>query len=85
MTAHLEATQDISLLLGPRAADIMRLLWSRGPATVRAIQTWLTSQAHIAYTTVMNVCARLTEKGCLRGGRSANQGSMGKPMSTRRA
>ena len=34
----LEAAQDLALLLGPREADIMRLLWTRGPATVREIQ-----------------------------------------------
>jgi predicted transcriptional regulator len=43
MTTHLEAAQDLAVLLGPREADIMRLLWSRGSATVREIHTQLTT------------------------------------------
>jgi predicted transcriptional regulator len=62
---HLEAAQDLALLLGPRQADIMRLLWMRGPATVREIHTWLIPSGPIAYTTVMTICVRLADKGLL--------------------
>lgn len=65
MTRHLEAAQDLALLLGPREADIMRLLWSRGPATVREIHTQLTVTTPLAYTTIMTTCTRLWEKGLL--------------------
>ena len=37
MTTHLESAQDLALLLGPREADIMRLFWTHGPATVEAL------------------------------------------------
>ena len=62
---HLESAQDLALLLGPRQAEIMRLLWTRGPATVREIHTVLASKATLAYTTVMSICVRLAEKGLL--------------------
>jgi len=65
MTTHLESAQDLALLLGPREADIMRLLWTRGPATVREIHTDLTTNTPLAYTTIMTTCVRLTEKGLL--------------------
>ncbi len=63
--SYLESTQDLASLLGPRQADIMRLLWTRGPATVRQLLTWLTADPPIAYTTIMTICVRLTEKGLL--------------------
>jgi predicted transcriptional regulator len=62
---HLNAAQDLALLLGPREADIMRLLWSRGPATVRELHTWLITDPPLAYTTIMTICVHLTEKGLL--------------------
>src|SRR5215212_4455178 len=65
MTTHLESAQDLAVLLGPREADIMRLLWSRGPATVREIHTQLTVITPLAYTTIMTTCVRLWEKGLL--------------------
>src|SRR5262249_13013099 len=64
-TIHLDVTQDLALLLGPRQADIMRLLWSRGPATVRELHTYLMAKTPLAYTTVMSICLRLMEKGLL--------------------
>ncbi len=42
--SYLESAQDLASLLGPRQADIMRLLWTRGPATVRQLLTWLTEK-----------------------------------------
>src|SRR6266545_5184355 len=63
--SHLESTQDLASLLGRRQADVMRLLWTRGPATVRQLLTWLTADPPIAYQTIMTICVRLTEKGLL--------------------
>jgi len=63
--SFLESAQDLALLLGPREADIMRLLWTRGPATVREIHTDLTTNTLLAYTTIMTTCVRLWEKGLL--------------------
>jgi predicted transcriptional regulator len=61
----LESAQDLALLLGPREADIMRRLWSGGPATVREIHSHLTTDPPLAYTTIMTTCVRLWEKGLL--------------------
>jgi len=63
--SHLESTQDLASLLGPRQADVMRLLWTRGPATVRQLLTWLTADPPISYQNIMTICVRLTEKGLL--------------------
>jgi predicted transcriptional regulator len=61
--SHLESTQDLASVLGPRQADVMRLLWTRGPATVRQMLTWLTADPPIVYQTIMTICVRLAEKG----------------------
>jgi predicted transcriptional regulator len=63
--SHLGSTQDLTSLLGPRQADVMRLLWTRGLATVRQLLTWLTADPPIVYQTIMTICVRLTEKGLL--------------------
>ncbi len=65
MTTHLKSAQDLALLLGPRQADLMRLFWTHGPATVREIHAHLTTDTALAYTTVMTICVRLWEKGLL--------------------
>jgi len=39
------------LVVGPREFDVLRLLWERGPATVRQLHTWLSADPPIAYTT----------------------------------
>src|SRR6266545_6736210 len=63
--SHLESTQDLAPLLGRRQADVMRLIWTRGPATVRQLLTWLTADPPISYQNIMTICVRLTEKGLL--------------------
>lgn len=55
----------LALLLGPRQADVMDLFWMYGPATVREIHARLAVDPPLAYTTVMTICVRLTEKGLL--------------------
>ena len=42
--------------------QLLRLLWQHGPATVRELGAHL---APLAYTTVLSICVRLTEKGLL--------------------
>jgi len=60
------ATRDgLALLLGPRQADIMQLIWTYGDATVRELHEHLKREYDITYTTVMTVCVRLCEKGLL--------------------
>jgi predicted transcriptional regulator len=60
------------LVLGARQADIMHLLWTRGPATVRQLLTWLAADPPLSYQNIMTVCLRLTEKGLLERRLAAN-------------
>lgn len=55
-------------LLGELEADIMRVVWPRGHATVREVLDVLNRERprQVAYTTVMTVMSRLAEKGLLR-------------------
>jgi predicted transcriptional regulator len=62
---HTDTRDGLTLLLGPRQADIMRLFWTHGQATMRQIQQWLTKDADLAYTTVATLCVRMAEKGLL--------------------
>jgi len=54
--------------LGELEAEIMRIVWPRGEATVRDVLDALNSarERQVAYTTVMTVMSRLAEKGLLR-------------------
>jgi len=63
---HADARDGLTLLLGPRQADMMRLFWTHGPATVRQIHQQLAKDADLAYTTVATLCVRMAEKGLLR-------------------
>lgn len=55
----------LTLLLGPRQAEVMCLFWNYGAATVREIHGRLSTEPALAYTTMMTICVRLTEKGLL--------------------
>ncbi len=54
--------------LGELEADIMRVMWLRGQATVRGVLEALNGarERQIAYTTVMTVMSRLVDKQLLR-------------------
>lgn len=52
--------------LGELETKTMRILWRRGPATVRDVHRELSRQRDLAYTTVMTVMERLWRKGLLR-------------------
>ena len=43
--------------------SILRVLWQRGPSTVRAVQTELERTAPTGYTTVLKMLQIMTEKG----------------------
>ena len=62
---HADTRDGLTLLLGPRQADIMRLFWAHGPATVRQVHQQLAKDADLAYTTVATLCVRMAEKGLL--------------------
>ncbi|MFC1564227.1 BlaI/MecI/CopY family transcriptional regulator [candidate division KSB1 bacterium] len=57
--------KGIRQILGDLEADIMELLWQKGELTVREVYGILKSDREIAYTTVMTVMSRLSEKGLL--------------------
>jgi predicted transcriptional regulator len=57
-------TDDV-LIIGPREAEILRLLWLHGPSTVRELLRRIDADPPLAYTTVMSVCVGLVEKGLL--------------------
>jgi predicted transcriptional regulator len=52
-------------ILGDLEADVMDVLWLRRQATVREVHGCLCEEREIAYTTVMTVMARLTQKKLL--------------------
>lgn len=51
--------------LGDLQADIMRIVWEMGEATVHDVKTALEPTRSPAYTTVMTVMSRLAEQGML--------------------
>ncbi len=54
---------DIEKHLGPLEAQVMQTLWNRGPSTVREVLEVVGTEKSLAYTTVMTVLSRLTDKG----------------------
>lgn len=48
--------------LGPLEGRVMRVLWEQGPSTVRDVWAVLNADRPLAYTTVMTILSRLTEK-----------------------
>jgi len=59
------ARKGLGQVLGPLEAEIMRLVWKKGPCTVRQIHRVLAGRRDIAYTTVMTTMSRLSDKGML--------------------
>ena len=60
--------QSIQKVLGPLEADVMHAVWkARRPITVREVLETLNKDRKVplAYTTVMTIMSRLTEKGIL--------------------
>lgn len=51
--------------LGDLEADVMRIMWRAGEATVQQVKNALEPERPLAYTTVMTVLSRLSEKGLL--------------------
>jgi predicted transcriptional regulator len=43
--------------------DILRVLWSRGPSTVRQVHDVLSAHRDFAYTTTLKLLQLMTEKG----------------------
>jgi predicted transcriptional regulator len=50
--------------IGARELDVLKVLWDRGPSTVRDVLDRLHSQGRkVAYTTVLTFLVRLEQKG----------------------
>ncbi|MDP2211298.1 MAG: BlaI/MecI/CopY family transcriptional regulator [Candidatus Aquicultor sp.] len=56
--------------LGELEADIMRVVWGMGGATVKDVFEELYPDKHLAYTTIMTVMSRLANKNVLKQDRS---------------
>lgn len=46
--------------------EILRVLWERGPATVREVHDALSAEKEVGYTTVLKLMQIMTAKGMLR-------------------
>ena len=49
-----------------RELDILRVLWDRGPSTVRAVHEALAASHDTGYTTTLKLMQIMTEKGLVR-------------------
>lgn len=59
--------QKIGKVLGELESEVMKIIWqSKGPISVRTVTHNLQKKRQIAYTTVMTIMGRLTEKGILK-------------------
>lgn len=58
---------DIRAMLGPLEAEVMQILWIRGPSLVSEVEEILNSRRSepLAYKTVLTICTRLSDKGLL--------------------
>ena len=50
----------------PTELEILRVLWDRGPSTVREVYETLSSAREIGYTTVLKIMQIMTAKGMVR-------------------
>ncbi|PKM80724.1 MAG: CopY family transcriptional regulator [Firmicutes bacterium HGW-Firmicutes-14] len=53
-------------VFGELEAEVMKLIWAAGSATVREIYDVIHQEKGLAYTTVMTIMSRLADKGILR-------------------
>ncbi|MBU0984192.1 MAG: BlaI/MecI/CopY family transcriptional regulator [candidate division Zixibacteria bacterium] len=61
---HPEAS-GTAVFLGPTASRIMEILWRHDDLTVKEAMFYLGSDSSLAYTTVMTILNRLTDRGLL--------------------
>jgi BlaI family transcriptional regulator, penicillinase repressor len=50
----------------PNELEILRVLWERGPSTVREVHETLSAAREVGYTTVLKVMQIMTVKGMVR-------------------
>ncbi|HEY3382245.1 MAG TPA: BlaI/MecI/CopY family transcriptional regulator [Vicinamibacterales bacterium] len=58
-----------SSTLTPQELEIMKIVWQKGPATVRDVYETLLERRKIAYTTVMTMMRVLERKGYVKASR----------------
>jgi BlaI family penicillinase repressor len=62
--------------IGEAELEVLKVLWERGPGTVREINARLQPRGHQwAYTTVQTMLHRLQSKGCVKSGRGDGSGA----------
>lgn len=60
-----EGKPGLRHLLGELESEVLECVWNLGEASVKDVHGCLLARRQIAYTTVMTVMTRLTEKGLL--------------------
>lgn len=60
-----DQSSSLNRILGPLERQIMKVIWDRGNATVQEVVDQLSAEKSYAYTTIMTIMTRLTEKGYL--------------------
>ena len=76
-------TKDIKLT--KFEMEIMEVVWSLGPASVREVQEQLPEHKRPAYTTVQTIIYRLEEKGAVRRVKKIGNAHIFEPVITRKA
>jgi len=51
--------------MGKLEASVMEIVWENGPLTVKRALFFISHKHHYAYTTIMTVMSKLTQKGML--------------------
>src|SRR6059036_3795282 len=59
--------------------EILRVLWTRGPSTVREVYEALCEQKSLGYTTVLKLLQIMTAKGTVRRNEEAARGRRATP------
>ncbi|MBI2012031.1 BlaI/MecI/CopY family transcriptional regulator [Candidatus Daviesbacteria bacterium] len=63
----MEKQQKVGKVLGELESEVMEIIWqSKMPISVRTVTQILQTKRQIAYTTVMTIMGRLTDKGLLK-------------------
>jgi BlaI family penicillinase repressor len=60
---HHTDADTLSMLLPTAEVEILRIVWARGPSTVKGVHAQITAQRDLAYTAVLTTMYRLFEKG----------------------
>ena len=73
MARSAEPDEDASMALSDLQADVMRVLWRGGEATVAEVTAALHAKRGLAHTTVSTVLTRLQKRGVVEARRDGRQ------------